>query len=845
MLHDLRHGLRLLARSPGFAVAAIAVLALGIGLNTGVFSVAYAVAFSPRPFAEPERVVQLYTQDRKEPTDYRAFSYPLYRDIARRTDLFSSVTAQKFLLVGVSERGVTRRSLAALVSADYFSTLGVAPARGRVFTAAEERPGANVEVAIASHQYWRKTGFAPDLVGSTLRVNEHVFTVVGIAPEGFSGTTMLVGPEFYFPLGVFSLLAPPGDDGVRRALERADAHHLVLVARLAPGVTRESAGSALHAVGAALERDFPTEFKDKAVTLGPVPRLGTSSAPRNETAVALAGVLMLGLSGAMLLVVCLNLAGLLLARGHARRKEFAIRLALGGGRARLVRQLCTEGSLLALSGGALGFALAATANDWLAAAIEQRLPISLFLPGQATPVVAAATVGFCLLATLGFALGPALKLSRTDVFLALKSVGGDADARRRSWLPRHPLVVGQIALSLALLVAASLFVRMTLRLAETETGLAADHTVLVEVDAALGGYDEMHGRQLLAAVRERLAALPGIESAAAATIVPFGLNSASRSIRRAGRAPAADANPAGAAEGRAYFGRWNAISADYFSTVGLPLVRGRAFTSAEAAASGAPTAIVVDETLAHRLWPDGDALGQRVQFADADDASSRAAAPAMEIVGIVRSTRDDVGRNDEDGNVYVPFAAGFRSEAFFHVRTTANTRSAALAALDPVRRAVREAAPGLPVFRVQPFADHVESNVDAWLSRVAANLFGFFGLASMIVAVVGIYGVKAYSVSRRTREIGVRLALGARPTEIRAMILREGAAMAFGGIGCGLLLALGVGRAMSALFVDLAPFDAWVFGGAALAFAMASLAACWLPAVRATRVNPLDALRAE
>ncbi|MBI2510421.1 MAG: ABC transporter permease [Opitutae bacterium] len=845
MLQDLRLGLRLLARSPGFALAAIAVLALGIGLNTGVFSVAYAVAFSPRPFAEPDRVVQLYTQDRKEPADYRAFSYPLYRDIAPRTDLFASVIAQKFLLVGVNEHGVTRRSLAALVSADYFSTLGVPLARGRAFSGDEERPGANVEVAIASYQFWRKTGFAPDLVGSTVRVNERVFTIVGIAPDGFSGTTMLVGPEFYFPLGVYSLLDTRSEDGNRRTLERADFYPLVLVARLAPGVAPESAGGALQALGAALERDFPVEFKDKTLALGPVPRLGTSSTPRNETAVALAGVLMLGLSGAMLLVVCLNLAGLLLARGHARRKEFAIRLALGGGRARLVRQLCTEGGLLALGGGALGFALAATANDWLAAAIEQRLPISLFLPQQAAPVVAGATGVFCLLATLGFALGPALKLSRTDVFLALKGVGGDADAPRRSWLPRHPLVVAQIALSLALLVAASLFVRMTLRLADTETGLAADHTVLVEVDAALGGYDETQGRQLLATVRERLAALPGVESASTAAIVPFGLNGSTRAVRRAGIAPAADAKPANAAEGRAYSGRWNAVTADYFSTVGLPLVRGRAFTSAEASASGASAVVVIDETLARRLWPDGDALGQRVQFADADDAASRAAAPAMEIVGVVRSVRDDLDRQDEGGNIYVPFAAGFRNEAFFHVRLAANTRAAGLAALDPIRRAVREAAPGLPVFGVQPFADHVASNVDAWLSRVASNIFGFFGVASMLVAVIGIYGVKAYSVSRRTREIGVRMALGARPGAVRTMILREGAVVAFSGIGCGLLLALGVGRAMAALFVDIAPFDGLVFGGAAVAFAVASLAACWLPAVRATRVNPLEALRAE
>ncbi|WP_415907369.1 ADOP family duplicated permease [Oleiharenicola sp. Vm1] len=845
MLHDLRHGLRLLARSPGFALAAIAVLALGIGLNTAVFSLTYAVAFSPRPFVEPERIVQLYTQDRTEPSDYRAFSYPLYRDIASRTDLFASVVAQKFLLVGLNEHGATRRSLATLVSANYFATFGVPLARGRAFTDAEERPGANLPVAIASFQYWRKTGFAADLVGSTVRVNERVFTVVGIAPEGFSGTTMLVGPEFYFPLGVFSQLSTRAEDANRRTLERVDAYNLVLVARLASGVAPASAGEALRALSAALEHDYPVEFKNKAIDLGPLPRLGTSTAPRREGPMALAGVLLLGLSGAMLLVVCLNLAGLLLARGHARRKEFAIRLALGGGRARLVRQLCTEGALLALGGGALGFALAATANDWLVAALQQRLPIALFLPAQATPVIVAATAAFGMLATVGFALGPALKLSRTDVFIALKNAAGDTEPRRRRWLPRHPLVVGQIALSLALLVAASLFVRMALRLADTDTGLAADHTVLVEVDAALGGYDEAQSRQLLAAVRERLAALPGVESASTAAMVPFGLNDTGRAIRRAGAAPATGAKPATAAEGRAYYGRWNAVTADYFSTVGLPLLRGRAFTPAEAAASGAPTAIIIDETLARRLWPDGDALGRQVQWADEAPVADRAAPTPMEVVGIVRTSRNDFDQRETGGNLYVPFGPGFRAEAFFHVRTMANDRAAALAALEPVRQAVREAAPGLPVFRVQTFAEHMESNVDVWLTRVASSLFGFFGLASMLVAVVGIYGVKAYSVSRRTREIGVRMALGARPAEVRAMILREGGAIVGAGLLLGLALALGIGQAMAALFVDVAAFDPLVFGGAATLFALAALVACWIPAVRATRVSPLEALRAE
>lgn len=839
-----------MAKSPGFTLAAVAVLAVGIGLNTAVFSLTYALAFSPRPFADPGRIVQLYTHDRKEPSNYRAFSYPLFRDIAARSDLFAGVFAHKTTLVGLNENGVAHRTLASLVSANYFETLGVRLVRGRTFTPEEERPGANVHVAIASHQYWRRTGFAPDLVGSTVRVNERLFTIVGIAPEGFSGTMMLVGPEFFFPLGVFSTLASNVEDVDRRTLERADAYNLVVVARLAPGVTPGSAAGALEALGRALERNFPVEFKDRTVGLGPLPRLSSSTSPRNESAVSLVGLLMLGLSGAVLLLVCLNLAGLLLARGQARRKEFAIRLALGGGRARLIRQLCLEGGILALGGGLLGSALAATTGDWLAAAINQRLPITLFLSAGFSPVMIAATVAFCLLATLVFALGPALKLSRTDVFATLKGVGGgEGDTPRRRWLPRHPLVVGQIALSLALLVAASLFVRMALNLGDTETGMAADHTVLVEVDAGLGSFEEAQGRQLFAAVRERLAALPGVESADVAGTVPFGMVHMGYSVRRAGPEPAADARPSTPAEGQAFNARWNSVTAGYFSTMGLPVLRGRGFTAAEAARVGEPEVVVIDEVLAQQLWPGEDALGQRIQWAGHAPAKSAATEPGpvrtMEIVGIVRATRDDFGQKEPGRNIYVPFGQGYRPDVFFHVRPTSHTPEAAAVLLDTVRRTVRETVPGLPVFRVETFARHMETNVDAWLSRLGSSLFAFFGGVSMFIAVAGIYGVKAYSVSRRTREIGVRMALGADAREVQGMILREGAAIAGTGIALGLLLALAVGRAMSALFVDVPAFDPAIFGGAASAFALAALAACWIPARRATRVNPLEALRAE
>ncbi|HQY07061.1 MAG TPA: ABC transporter permease, partial [Lacunisphaera sp.] len=313
LLQDLKFSLRLLAKSPGFTAAAVGLLALGIGLNTGMFTFIYTLAFSPRPFADPARIVQLYTQDRQQPDQYRIFSYPLWRELTGRRDLFTGVLAFNHTIVGHQAGAETRRAFASIISGNYFDTLGVQLARGRTFTAAEEQPGAARSVVIVSHTHWRRTGFDPGLLGRTLRINEQLYTVVGIAPEGFSGTTALAGPEFYFPLGVFESLENYRFGEERRTLDRADAYNLFVVARLAPGVELGSARAALDALGASLERAYPVEFKQQTVTAGPLPRLGTSSSPRAEGVVTAFCAVLMALAGSVLLIVCLNLAGLLLA----------------------------------------------------------------------------------------------------------------------------------------------------------------------------------------------------------------------------------------------------------------------------------------------------------------------------------------------------------------------------------------------------------------------------------------------------------------------------------------------------------------------------------------------------
>jgi predicted permease len=866
-MQDLKYAIRLLLKTPGFTLTAIAVLALGIGVNTGIFSVVHAFVFSARPFPQPEQVQQLYTQDTRNPKKYRLFSYPTYRDLNEQTGTFSGILAHNLAMAGIGDGADARRSFVGIVSANYFDVLGVKLVRGRAFTRAEEAPGSAAPVVIASHLYWQRTGFNPDLVGSTIRVNERVYTVVGIAPENFTGTMMLFGPELYFPLGMYDLLSNDFEGETRRTLEHRNAYNLFLVGRLAPGVSATAANAALKAYATNLEQAWPVEQKEQTFLCGPLPRLSTSDGPSSESQLAVVGLLLLGMAGIVLLIASLNLANMLLARGAARRKEFAIRLALGGGRGRIIRQLLTEGLVLALAGGTVGLGLALWSSDLLMGSLGLLMPVSIFWSSAPTAAIVGATLGFSLLATLFFALGPSLKLSRADVLTDLKEQAGeDVVPHRRRWLPRNPLVVAQIALSLALLTCAGLFIRGALKAGGADIGFAAENTVIVEADASLGGYDETRAIQLYRHAGDKLATIPGVQSASIASTVPFGFISLGRPVQRAGLRPAKDAKPATAAEGLAFDSRWNSVGADYFASIGLPLVRGRAFTRAECEQKGAPEVAIIDEALAQKLWPDGDALGQRIQYADADAARAAGgssgggavgasesitakkdeAARTLEIVGIVPSIRTSFFAKRTDSRaIYVPFAQGFMSNVQFHVRPAVNSPAAASALIDAVRREVRDAAPGVPVFKVRTFRQHLDGAADLWIIRMGAMLFAIFGGLALLLAVVGLYGVKAYAVSRRTREIGIRMALGAEPGTVQRMILREGLVMTLSGAGLGLLLAFGLGQACASMLYEVSPMDPLAFTLAPAVLFLTAMVACYIPARKATRISPLTALRSE
>ena len=855
MVNDFRFAFRQLWKAPSFTVAAVAVLALGIGVNTAIFSLVNVMLFQPPAYQRPAEIVQLFSQDTKDPKSFRAFSYPTYRDVREQNTVFSGLIAHDDLIVGLGEKGNTRRSVADMVSANFFSVLGVAPAYGRAFLPEEEIPGRNLRVAVVSYLFWEKHSRDPALLGQSLLINGRPFTIIGVMAKGFTGLTSVFSPEIWLPLGVYDEIANDSTGVRTNSLADRGLERLMVVGRLKSGLSAAAAEPALKGLAANLEAAFPVQQKNQTFMTAPLLAFDTSTSPGDSKPIVTIGALLTGMAGVVLLVACLNLANMLLARGTSRRKEIAIRLALGGSRGRIVRQLLIEGFVLALLGGACGLLLGLWSSDLLVASLRAVLPFDFVWMSGPNPTILGVTFAFCVLGTVCFALGPALKLSRLSVIGDLKQQSGE-DARRPRWkfLPRNPLVVAQIAFSLALVTAAALFIRGAAKAASVDSGLQTDTTFLVEIDGSLGGFDERRTQDLYRTLGEKFSVLPGVEHAGLSAMVPFGLGFVKRDVQLAGVHPAPESKPATAAEGRSFSPWWNSVGADYFSAVGLPLLRGRSFTAREASQSGGPAVAIIDETLAKKLFPDGDALGQRLQFPIRPEATPENPAAesneikrgeSIEIIGIVPTTKVRLFEQEPAGALYLPFARAFHSDAFFYVRFASLHPENEAATADRLRRTVQNVDPALPVLELRTFAKHMDGNPQLWIVRAGASLFSIFGGLALGLAVVGIYGVKAYSVARRTREIGIRMALGAESKTVLWMILREGLVMVAAGVVLGFLLALATGKIVSAILFQVSSTDPFAFTIAPVVLMSAALLATWLPARRATKISPMAALRTE
>ncbi len=838
LVRDLRFGVRMLGKNPWFACAAVTVLALGIGANTAIFSLVDAFLLKPLVIHNPAELVGCYSRDTRK-ANYRGFSYPDYAELRENGSAFSSLLAHDMAMVGISERDTTRRVFADIVSANYFTTFGVPLFQGRSFTLAEERPASAVPVAIVSYSYWKKTGADPQLLGKSVRVNSRIYTIVGIAPQGFTGTTAMISPELYLPLGVYEM-AVNDFEGTGQALAARSNHALILVGRLRPGVSQQSADALLTTAASQLATAYPEDDKDQTFLVQPLPRMGISTSPENGSGMMIPAVLLLAVAGVVLLIASLNVANMMLARGTTRGKEIAIRLALGGSRADILRQLLLEGFLLALAGGAAGLAVAYWSTGALVRSMARLAPLDLVYSARPDTLVLFATIGFCVLSTILFGLGPAWNLSGWNLYAGLK-IGDRADLqtnrRRGVFSRRNLLVMGQISLSLMLLSAAGLFIRSSVQAARVQPGFRVSGEILAEVDASLAGYDETRGRETYRAVVDRLQAIPGVESVSLAATVPFGMISLDKTVQRSSDSPSSMAGSESAIHEVAC--QYNVVGAEYFQTMEIPLLRGRAFSTRDAA--GTTPVVILDQAAAEHLWPGGEAVGKNVRLVS---GGSQPAVDA-EVVGVVANVQERVLGTRWPPHVYVPSGQAYQSDTNIHLRTSVQDPQAAARLLETVRDEIRSVDPRLPVLALKSMRVHMDNSFDLWVVRTGARMFVIFGGVALLLAAIGLYGVRAYTVAMRTREIGIRMALGACASDAVRMMLREGMTLFGIGAGVGLVLSLAVGKILSSLLYRVDKIDPVVLLAAPALLASVSLVACYIPARRAARLNPMVALRDE
>jgi macrolide transport system ATP-binding/permease protein len=824
LIQDLRFGLRMLRKNLGFSLIAILTLALGIGVNTALFSVVNAFLFKPLPVAEPERLVAVYNFDPNDLMGHVPLAFPDFADLRARNQVFDEMIGYTLVRLALERGAENQAIMGELVTGNYFATLGLRAARGRLFDANDDRtPGAHPLVVLNYGTWQRRFGGAANIVGQPVRLNGQVFTVIGVAPAGFNGLMRGLAAELWVPMQMTATLRASD----RERLTNRDIRWLSVMGRLQPGVTMAQAQSNLEMLGRQLSAEFPATNKDRAIRAVAAAQIRLLPGV-DKILYAVSGVLM-GLVGMVLLIACANVANLLLAQATARRKELAVRMALGAGRWRLVRQLLTESVLLALLGSALGLFAAAQSNRLLTNLLNSGalpLPVQLDLVQLDLGLSLDWRVfGFALLAALGtvlfFGLAPALQASRTQLTAALKEEAGTTTGTLAKGRLRSALVVAQVTLSLVLLLVAGLFLRSLQQAGNIALGFEPRGVVTAAFDLSLTGYSPEQGENFYRQLRARARSLPGVEAVGFASHLPLTFE-----IRTT------DA----AAEGRdtAPPNEWPkvdraTVGPGYFEAMGIPLLRGRAFAEHDTPQS-TPVA-VVNETLAQQFWPGQDALGKRLRASGHKDY--------YEVIGVVRTAKYRTLSEEPRPFLYEPLTQAYRPSQTVLARVAGDPRQMLMA----LRAEAQQLDANVTIISLRTLEEATSASM--LLPRAGAALFGLFGALGLLLAVTGIAAVMAYHVSQRTHEIGIRLALGAQPRDILALVVRQGMRLVVIGTVLGLGLAALLTRFLAAGLYGVSPLDPFAFIGVPLMLGGVALLACYWPARRATKVDPLTALRHE
>jgi predicted permease len=805
-LRDLRYAARLLLRNPLFTLTAAISLAIGIGANTTVFTIADALLWrSPAGVVDSNRIVDIgRTQDGQ---GFDNNSYPNYLDARARSTAFTGMYALRMdsqpLSLGVA--GGAQRIDGGLVTNNYFETLGTRAALGRLFSSSEsEQPGATPHVVL-SHRFWMQQ-FLGDrsIVGRALTINSKSFTVIGVAQEGFQGTT-LFAPDLWMPMQMAADAMPRQADSL---LTSRDAVWLIMGGRLKPGVTREQAQAQLNLIGAALEREFPEANRGRGFAVVPMSPIPGNGAP---VALFLTGLTII--AGMVLAIACANVAGVLLARATSRRREIAVRLAIGAGRAQLVRQMLVETTLLFLGGAVLGLAFARVMTKLLLALLPA-LPFQLGVSMSLDLKGISYTMILSLAAAILSGLAPALHASRGDVMSTLKTDARGGGERQRL---RNLFVVAQVALSLVLVIGAGLFVRALQRAGGIDAGFDPHGVELTTIDLSLGGYTEVTGPLFARELLTRVRSLPGVENASLAAMLPLAMGGMGLgTLHLPGTDP----------ETGAIETDWNIVEPQSFATLRTPILRGRDFADTDRTQS--PPVGIINETMARHLWPGQDAIGKTLVH----DGRN------LTIIAVARDSKYRTLGEAPRNYIYVPLQQQYTPRLTIVARSRNSQRLAG-----EIRALLASMNPNLPIVTSRTLED---SSAFALLpQRVAASASGSLGLIGLLLAAIGIYGVTAFLVSSRTREIGIRMALGAARGDVLRMVLRQGMKLVGIGIAVGVLLAIAASQLIRGLLFGIGTADPIAFVTAATLFCAIGLLACSVPALRATRIEAAEALRAE